>query len=99
VGVAALELYPGGALLRSVAIDGDVRGRGLGQRLVEAAVARARQVGVAAVFLLTETADEYFPRFGFQRIARDEVPAEVKQSVEFVSVCQVSATVMRLRLD
>src|SRR6188768_2676826 len=56
VGVAALELYPGGALLRSVAIDGAVRGRGLGQRLVEAALARARQAGVAAVFLLTETA-------------------------------------------
>ena len=98
VGVAALELYPGGALLRSVAVDDTVRGRGLGQRLVEATLARARQLGAPAVFLLTETADQFFPRFGFHRIAREEVPDDVKQSVEFVSLCPASATVMRLML-
>jgi amino-acid N-acetyltransferase len=99
VGIAALELYPGGALLRSVAVDERMRGRGLGQRLVEATLARARQLGVSAVFLLTETAAAFYPRFGFERIARDEVPEDVKASVEFVSLCPASATVMRLVLD
>ena len=98
VGVAALEVYAGGALLRSVAVDERVRGRGVGQRLVEASLARARQLGVPAVFLLTETAEAFYPRFGFTRISRDEVPEDVKRSVEFTSLCPVSATVMRLLL-
>ena len=96
VGVAALEMYAGGALLRSVAVDERMRGRGVGQRLVEAALARARQLDVPAVFLLTETAEAFYPRFGFTRISRDEVPDDVKQSVEFASLCPASATVMRL---
>jgi amino-acid N-acetyltransferase len=99
VGVAALELYPGGALLRSVAVDDRVRGRGLGQRLVEAILARARQLGVPAVFLLTETAAAFYSRFGFERITRADVPEDVKASVEFVSLCPATATVMRLVLD
>jgi amino-acid N-acetyltransferase len=98
VGVAALEVYAGGALLRSVAVDERVRGRGVGQRLVEAALARARQLGVPAVFLLTDTAAAFYPRFGFARISRDDVPEDVKESVEFASLCPASATVMRLRL-
>jgi amino-acid N-acetyltransferase len=50
------------------------------------------------VFLLTTTAERFFPRFGFEEIARDEVPASVQASVEFQSACPASAIVMRKRL-
>ena len=98
VGSAALEIYADGALLRSVAVAPERRGDGLGRELTEAAMELAREHGIPAVYLLTTTAEEYFPRFGFERIARTEVPAGVQASVEFQSACPSSAVVMRRRL-
>jgi amino-acid N-acetyltransferase len=98
LGTAALELYAEGALLRSVAIEDRERGAGLGQRLTEAAIARGRDIGVSAIYLLTTTAEHFFPRFGFEQISRADVPESVQESVEFKSACPASAIVMRKRL-
>jgi amino-acid N-acetyltransferase len=99
VGSAALEVYPDGALLRSVAVDPEVQGAGLGHRLVDVAIAHARDLGVPTLFLLTLTAERFFPRFGFARIERAEVPPGVQTSIEFRSACPASAVVMRRPLD
>src|SRR5262245_47529795 len=53
VGCAALELYKSGVLLRSVAVEQDWRGRGLGIELVEEALVLARSKGAASAYLLT----------------------------------------------
>jgi len=98
VGSAALEVYPDGALLRSVAVTPELQHHGLGRSLIDAAIRMARDLGVPAVYLLTTTAERYFPRFGFSRIERPEVPATVRASVEFTSACPSSAVVMRKRL-
>ena len=98
VGSAALEVYADGALLRSVAVESSLRGTGLGQRLTDAAIARAVELAMPAVYLLTTTAERFFPKFGFTTITRDEVPASVRQSVEFTTACPASAIVMRKRL-
>jgi amino-acid N-acetyltransferase len=94
VGSAALETYGAAALLRSVAVDSMLRGERLGQRLTRAALDLARHRGVARVYLLTETADDYFTRFGFHAIDRLAVDAAVQQSVEFTSACPASAQVL-----
>ena len=98
VGTAALELYPDGALLRSVAVDRTEQGRHLGHQLTEAALRLAEEHGAKAVFLLTTTAERFFPRFGFEQVAREEVPTSVRVSVEFTSACPQSAIAMRKRL-
>jgi amino-acid N-acetyltransferase len=98
VGTAALELYADGALLRSVAVDPAHQGRRLGHHLTDAALQLARSHGAGAVFLLTTTAERFFPRFGFEPIAREDVPASVQASVEFRSACPASAIVMRKQL-
>ena len=98
VGAAALELYADGALLRSVAVDPALQGQHLGHQLTHAALALARTKGVDTVFLLTTTAERFFPRFGFERISRADVPASVQASIEFQSACPASAVVMRKRL-
>ena len=98
VGVAALELYADGALLRSVAVDPALHGQRLGHRLTEAALELAASHGAHTVFLLTTTAERFFPKFGFEPIPRAEVPASVQRSVEFTSACPASAAVMRKRL-
>jgi amino-acid N-acetyltransferase len=98
VGSAALEVYADGALLRSVAVAPGRQHAGLGRTLTEAALRLAATLRVPAVFLLTTTAEGYFPRFGFLRIERTDVPGSVQASVEFTSACPSSATVMRKRL-
>lgn len=95
VGCAAIELYPPYALLRSVAVDEAARGQGLGHRLTVKALALARRLGAAEVFLLTETAVPFFERLGFAPVARADVPAAVQQSAELRSACPASAQVMR----
>ena len=98
VGSAALETYPDGALLRSVAVAPALQGHGLGQKLTEAAIRLARDLQAPAIYLLTTTAEQYFPKFGFERIQRADVPPSVQTSIEFTSACPSSATVMRKSL-
>lgn len=57
-----------------------------------------RASGLETLVLLTLSAPEYFPRFGFRVIARAAAPAEVQVSEEFRTACPASATVMQLDL-
>lgn len=98
VGSAALELYGPAALLRSVVVGRDLRSTGLGRRLTGAALELSRALDVEDTYLLTETADLFFPRFGFRPIPRSEVPRTVQRSVEFTSACPASARAMVLDL-
>ena len=99
VGSVAIELYADGGLLRSVAVDEACRGTGLGARLTSAAIDDARRRRLPALYLLTTTAENFFPRFGFERITREEVPLSVQASIEFRGACPASAIVMRKRLE
>jgi amino-acid N-acetyltransferase len=98
VGSAALEVYEGGALLRSVAVAPAVQGHGIGRQLVDVAVTLAESLGVPAVYLLTTSAEHYFPKLAFVPITSAHVPASVQESVEFRSACPASAVVMRRTL-
>jgi amino-acid N-acetyltransferase len=99
VGSSALEIYGDAALLRSVAVEPTRRGLGLGVALTRAALDLARERGGRAVYLLTDTAAEFFARLGFRRITRAEAVPAVGASVEFTTACPASATCMMLHLD
>ena len=98
-GCAALEIYETNALLRSVAVDPALHGKALGTQLTHTALIHAAAHGVQRVYLLTETAEAFFPRFGFIKIPRIDAPENVKQSIEFTSACPDSAAVMTRRID
>ncbi|HUR95489.1 MAG TPA: arsenic resistance N-acetyltransferase ArsN2 [Gemmatimonadales bacterium] len=98
VAVAGLELYESSALLRSVAVRPDWQGSGLGRQLVDRLLTKAQEGGTRDVYLLTTTADHYFPRLGFACIGREDVPACVQGSVEFTRACPASAVAMRKSL-
>lgn len=98
VACAGLERYGSAALLRSVAVANAFRGTGLGQQITAAILAHARTTNIETVALLTETADAFFPKFGFTLVPRDELPASVRQSDEFRSACPASARAMVLHL-
>jgi amino-acid N-acetyltransferase len=99
VGCVALEFHDRAALLRSLVVAPSLRGRGVGERLTSEALGQARKAGARDVYLLTETARDFFMKFGFQVQDRSTAPAALKDSVEFRSACPKSATMMRLRLD
>jgi N-acetylglutamate synthase-like GNAT family acetyltransferase len=99
VGTVALELYGRDALLRSLAVAHDLRGRRLGDRLAGAALDLAGQLGVTRVYLLTEAAAPFFRRRGFRNSTRAEVPEAVRGSVEFRSACPSTAEVLTFDLS
>ena len=99
VGSAALEMYADGALLRSVVVAPGRQRQGLGRQLTGAAIRLAIEREAPAIYLLTTTAAGYFPKFGFERITRADVPAGVRTSVEFTSACPSSALVLKKRLS
>lgn len=99
VGAAGLELCGNDALLRSVVVAPDWQSRGLGRALVSRVIAEAEARRLHALYLLTTTAEHFFPAFGFERTTRDAVPADVRATAEFQTACPASATVMRKTLD
>lgn len=98
VGLVGAEVYADTALLRSAVVRPDHRSQGIGTLLYESLVAYLRRRGVQRVLLLTNTAEAYFARKGFVRMARDSVSGPVTQSVEFTSACPSHAACMELRL-
>ncbi len=98
VGAAGLELYGEAALLRSVVVHSEWRGRRLGERLTEAALARARVKGIREVYLFTKTAAGFFPRFGFQPIPREAINPAVRASIQFQTCCTANEVSMALTL-
>ena len=70
-------------------------GDGVGSSLVRAALQCAEHSRVSSVFLLTTTAEQYFPRFGFTVVDRADVPPMVRASAEFARACPSSAIIMR----
>ena len=98
VGVVGLEMCCEHALLRSTAVSPEWRDHGLGRRLVERIIAEAESRDLRALYLLTTTAEHYFPSFGFVKTTREAVPASVQQTAEFQTACPASACVMCLTL-
>ncbi len=98
VGAIGLEVYGDAALLRSAVVHPNLRGVGLGERLVDAVLGEARAQRIQDVTLLTTTAMDWFPRFGFTRINRADVNPALLVSEELRGACPATAVVMRRAL-
>jgi amino-acid N-acetyltransferase len=94
IGVAGLERYGSDGLLRSVATASSRRGLGIATTLCSEVESRARALGVARFYLLTETAEKFFAQRGYAAIARRFAPAPIAASREFAVVCPASASLM-----
>jgi amino-acid N-acetyltransferase len=97
VGAIALEQYGLGEatafLLRSAAVAPDARGRAVGETLVHAALRQVDSLR-APVGLLTETAGEYFTRFGFASVDRGNLPSALNDSAQLRGACPDTAQAM-----
>ena len=94
-----LEFYGDDAILRSLAVDAEQRGSGLAGKLLDELIAEARKRKLNSLYLLTETAEAYFAKRGFQVISRSDAPAPVLAAPQFAGICPDSATAMQFRLS
>jgi len=93
-GVVGLELFGTVALLRSLAVVTSRRKTGLGSILVAHVEDYARNKGIKSLYLLTNTAESFFKHRGYERTARDDAPAAIRQTKEFSEICPVSSVFM-----
>jgi amino-acid N-acetyltransferase len=97
-GVVGVELYPPVALLRSLAVVPSKRHTGLGGALLVEAERYAQSNGVSEIYLLTNTAERFFQRKGYDYVPRELAPPAIRGTQEFADLCPASSAFMRKRL-
>ncbi|HEX7047318.1 MAG TPA: arsenic resistance N-acetyltransferase ArsN2 [Gammaproteobacteria bacterium] len=93
-----VERHGNDGLLRSVVVSDAARGSGLGKRITGAIENHAREKHIGALYLLTMTAAEFFPRLGYEKFDRDAVPVAIARSTEFATLCPATAICMKKNL-
>jgi len=89
------------AEVRSLVVRKDLRGHGVGRRLVEAVVAEAELLDIARVYALTRL-PVFFERNGFRMVDRNELPYKVFKDCircQLYPGCDEIAVVRDLPLD
>jgi amino-acid N-acetyltransferase len=94
-GAVGLQIFGPHALLRSLVVANDQRGRGLGAQLVERVESLARERCVEQLFLLTTTAEAFFAQRGYASIDRQSAPEPIRDTQEFSLLCPASSAFMR----
>jgi len=84
------------ALLESMVVDSQFRELYLGSSLIKQILGQLRLLEVEAVYILTETADQYFLQFDFKALGYDKLPLEIKSTKQCQTFCPASAKAMRL---
>lgn len=99
IGTGAMEIYGDYGLLRSVSITEAMRGKKLGSKITYHLIEHAKLSDLKGLYLLTETAKDFFDKIGFEVIDRNQAVEEIKASAEFTHVCPTSAACMYLDLQ
>jgi amino-acid N-acetyltransferase len=77
VGCAALHItWEDLAEIRSLAVAPEMRGKGIGRKLVELCLNEAKELGIKRVFVLTYQID-FFKKLGFSEINKGLLPHKV----------------------
>ncbi|MBS1120699.1 MAG: cytoplasmic peptidoglycan synthetase domain protein [Deltaproteobacteria bacterium] len=99
VGCVALEVLGDDAILRALAADPEFRGAGYGWMLADMAVSQARWRGVRRIYLITETASDFFAaKFGFRVVDRSTLSKQVASHETFTRPSGAQLVAMRLDL-
>ncbi|MCU7919345.1 MAG: GNAT family N-acetyltransferase [Candidatus Thiodiazotropha sp. (ex Epidulcina cf. delphinae)] len=94
IGMGGLEICGAVGLVRSIVVDPAYRGSGIAKNIFRLIEVRAIALGINRLYLLTESATEYFARLGFSIQERSEVPASVMATRQLKELCPSSARVM-----
>lgn len=95
VGYGGYELHGDHALLRSVVVLPDRRGRGFGTMVTQEVLRRATAAGARDAYLLTTTAEAFFQRAGFVPVDRRDAPQAILATRQAASICSTAALLVR----
>ncbi|MHA2110185.1 MAG: arsenic resistance N-acetyltransferase ArsN2 [Candidatus Hodarchaeales archaeon] len=95
VGCVGIEIYENVGLLRSVALHPSFQGKGIGRQMVNKMEAYSVENRLDKIYLLTDTAESFFLKLGYNLIPREETDTRVKQSIEFKTLCPSSPVLMK----
>lgn len=95
IGVGGIEFHGRHALLRSLAVLPEHRSRGIATAICDHLEAQAVRHGIESIYVLTETAEQFFADRGYAVVARSSAPEAIAASKEFADLCPQSATFMR----
>jgi len=74
VGYVALHIHsPKLAEVRSLIVDENYQGKGIGKELVKRCIKEAKDIGIKELFTLTYK-KEFFEKVGFEEIAKEKLP-------------------------
>jgi len=94
IGIGCIEIYGRNGLIRSMVVAKNYRRSGVAKEILRTLKEKAFDSGVTDIYLLTETAIEYFKTVGFKALDRDDAPDSIKNTKQFNAICPSSAVVM-----
>ncbi len=98
IGVIGIEIYEKTGLLRSLAVQESFNKLKVGTKLINKLFDHIKLNNIRDVYLLTESAEDYFTRFEFEKVDRSIVPGVIMETREYKDICPNSAVVMHKNL-
>ncbi len=98
IGTGGLEIFSNIGLIRSVSVADAYKGKGYGKQISSMLESVAKQLNIQELFLLTDTAKDFFAKLDYQVIERNEVPPSIRETQQFSSICPSSATIMMKKI-
>ena len=87
VGVIGVEPYGRVGLLRSLCVDREYRGQGIGRMLNAKMSAYARMRKIDKFYLFTRDAEKFASKLGFHKIDKKRIPKSIRSTWQFRSFC------------
>lgn len=98
IGTGGLEIFSNIGLVRSVSVADAYKGKGYGREISRMLESAAKQLNVQELFLLTDTAKDFFAKLDYQVIERNAVPQSIRETQQFSSICPSSAIIMMKKI-
>jgi len=97
-GCIGIEIYEKVALLRSLGVVPAFQKQGYGLQLLQRIEVLAENKSVSSLYLLTNTADKFFSKFGYATINREDAPLTISKTREFSELCPTTSIFMKKEL-
>ncbi|BAN28073.1 arsenate reductase (glutaredoxin) [Caballeronia insecticola] len=94
VGFGGFEQYGSDVLVRSVVIEPQRRGKGIGRNVVAILLREAFDLGARTAWVLTTDASTFFGKTGFKRVERETAPASILATRQASDLCPATALLL-----
>ena len=86
-GVMGLEYGQSSVMFRSLTVAASFRKRGVAAQLVKQGLELSRQKGITQVYILTQSAVRFAEKWGWEKIERREIPADLLNQSALKAAC------------